>query len=164
MPLLYHKRYFFQCFFTAINKQLTAENTTAGISNVPFRFGVDDDGNYGYILTDESTGADAVIPFKKGGEPINPTFQFSSPFLCHTMGTAIMNAIYCKGYSKAYGYQRSVESGYADLVFLSQDGAEISRFRISKDNQFHATDVPNNAYYMGIAGDTSGRLIGYALN
>ena len=52
----------------AINKQLTAENATVGISNVPFRFGVDHDGNYGYILTDESTGADTVIPFKKGGE------------------------------------------------------------------------------------------------
>lgn len=33
--------------------------------NTPFRFGVTEDGKYGYIITDEA-GADTVIPFKSG--------------------------------------------------------------------------------------------------
>lgn len=36
------------------------ENLTA--DDIPFRFGKDSEGNFGYILTDE-TGADSVIPF-----------------------------------------------------------------------------------------------------
>lgn len=39
-------------------------NLTAG--NVPFRFGINSEGKYGYILTE--SGADTVIPFKNGIE------------------------------------------------------------------------------------------------
>lgn len=46
---------------TSINGQLTANNTTAGVSNVPFRFGITNDGKYGYILNEG--GADTVYPF-----------------------------------------------------------------------------------------------------
>lgn len=35
-------------------------------SDIPFRFGKNESGEYGYIVTD-SEGADSVIPFKKGG-------------------------------------------------------------------------------------------------
>lgn len=42
----------------ALNESLTASDGTL------FRFGVDSDGNYGYIVTD-SEGADSVVPFKK---------------------------------------------------------------------------------------------------
>lgn len=45
--------------------QLFASNQTAGVSEVPFRFGCDNDGNFGYILTEG--GADTVIPFNAGG-------------------------------------------------------------------------------------------------
>ena len=52
-----------------------------------FKFGIDDDGNYGYILKDD-TGADTVIPFKKDvpyleeiyygtSDPINYTYTVS---------------------------------------------------------------------------------------
>ena len=46
---------------TTVEGNLTANNTTAGVSNVPFRFGVTDDGQFGYII--EEGGADTVIPF-----------------------------------------------------------------------------------------------------
>jgi len=46
-----------------INDNLTASNQTAGLINVPFRFGITDDGEYGYIKTEG--GADSVIPFRK---------------------------------------------------------------------------------------------------
>lgn len=46
---------------TSVNGQLTANNATAGISNVPFRFGITNDGKYGYILNEG--GADTVHPF-----------------------------------------------------------------------------------------------------
>lgn len=42
-----------------LNERLTADNGTS------FRFGVDENGNYGYVITD-SAGADTVIPFKSG--------------------------------------------------------------------------------------------------
>lgn len=45
-----------------LNRKLTASD------NTPFRFGVNEDGEYGYIVTD-SAGADTVIPFKKYGTP-----------------------------------------------------------------------------------------------
>ena len=44
-----------------LNESLTASDGTL------FRFGVDSDGNYGYIVTD-SEGADSVVPFKSKGE------------------------------------------------------------------------------------------------
>lgn len=47
--------------FDEQNKNLIAEDGT------PFRFGVDENGNYGYIVTDEE-GADSVIPFSRLGE------------------------------------------------------------------------------------------------
>ena len=59
----------FQTALDAIDAQLTANNQTAGVSDVPFRFGCDDNGNYGYILTEG--GADTVIPFKSGGVPLS---------------------------------------------------------------------------------------------
>ena len=59
----------FQEALDAIDAQLTANNQTAGVSDVPFRFGCDDNGNYGYILTEG--GADTVIPFKSGGVPLS---------------------------------------------------------------------------------------------
>lgn len=43
--------------FSEQNKNLVAEDGTS------FRFGVDENGNYGYIVTDKE-GADSVIPFK----------------------------------------------------------------------------------------------------
>lgn len=44
-----------------INDNLTASNQTAGVTNVPFRFGCTDDGKFGYIIN--QGGADTVIPF-----------------------------------------------------------------------------------------------------
>jgi hypothetical protein len=44
-----------------INDNLTASNQTAGVSDVPFRFGCTDDGKFGYIIN--QGGADSVIPF-----------------------------------------------------------------------------------------------------
>ena len=44
-----------------LNESLTASDGTL------FRFGVDDNGNYGYIVTD-SEGADSVVPFKSESE------------------------------------------------------------------------------------------------
>ena len=46
-----------------ITDNLTASNQTAGVTDVPFRFGCDDDGNFGYIINEG--GADTVIPFSK---------------------------------------------------------------------------------------------------
>ena len=46
-----------------INTNLTQQLTAS--DGVPFRFGKDSSGNYGYILN--QGGADTVIPFKKGG-------------------------------------------------------------------------------------------------
>ena len=45
-------------------KQLNNSLTT--FDGVHFRFGKDEDGKYGYIITNEA-GADTVIPFKSGG-------------------------------------------------------------------------------------------------
>ena len=45
---------------TAVASSLVASDNTV------FRFGVDSNGNYGYVITDEA-GADTVIPFKKSG-------------------------------------------------------------------------------------------------
>ena len=59
----------FQTALDAIDAQLTANNQTAGVFDVPFRFGCDNNGNYGYILTEG--GADTVIPFKSGGVPLS---------------------------------------------------------------------------------------------
>ena len=47
-----------------LNENLTFNNATAGITNVPFKVGVTDDGKYGYILN--QGGADTVIPFSGG--------------------------------------------------------------------------------------------------
>ena len=41
-------------------------------TGIPFRFGVNDEGEYGYILRDED-GADTVYPFRKGYESTNGT-------------------------------------------------------------------------------------------
>ena len=49
--------------YNEINSNLTAGGT-------PFRFGKDAEGNFGYIITDES-GADSVVPFKKGISKFN---------------------------------------------------------------------------------------------
>jgi hypothetical protein len=49
---------------SSLNSNLIADDT-------PFRFGKDDDGNYGYIITDED-GADSVVPFR------NSNCQFMS--------------------------------------------------------------------------------------
>ena len=38
-------------------------------SDIPFRFGKNESGEYGYIVTD-SEGADTIIPFKKGIVPM----------------------------------------------------------------------------------------------
>lgn len=57
----------------AADAKLTGDAITEIYSNltaadsVPFRFGVDEEGKYGYIVTDED-GADSVIPFKTGDE------------------------------------------------------------------------------------------------
>ena len=48
----------------AISSNLTANNATAGVENVAFRFGIDDNGNYGYY----KDGADTVTPFSKGAQ------------------------------------------------------------------------------------------------
>ena len=54
---------------TKLNNDLTANNETAGVSDVPFRFGCTDDGQYGYIL--KEGGADTVHPFSvDSGESI----------------------------------------------------------------------------------------------
>lgn len=50
-----------------IKEQLTAGDT-------PFRFGVNDSGEYGYIITD-SEGADTVIPFKRGYKIYNRRYN-----------------------------------------------------------------------------------------
>lgn len=42
------------------------ENNLTASDNTMFRFGVTEDGQYGYIITDEA-GADTVVPFKTGG-------------------------------------------------------------------------------------------------
>lgn len=48
---------------------LTDDEITQKILNVNsnIKFGKDEDGNVGYIVTDAETGADTVIPFKKSG-------------------------------------------------------------------------------------------------
>lgn len=51
---------------TSVEKQLTA-TTTSG--NIKFQFGVDSDGNYGYV----KEGADTVTPFKGTPSPITLT-------------------------------------------------------------------------------------------
>ena len=48
--------------FLNVNSSLTASN------GANFRFGVNAEGKYGYIITDEA-GADTVIPFKAGSYP-----------------------------------------------------------------------------------------------
>ena len=48
---------------SALNESLVASD------NTPFRFGVNENGKYGYIVTD-SEGADAVIPFSQGIDKI----------------------------------------------------------------------------------------------
>lgn len=49
---------------TGIDGQLKASNATAGVTDVPFRFGCNDAGQFGYIITEG--GADTVIPFSSG--------------------------------------------------------------------------------------------------
>lgn len=49
---------------TQLSNDLTASNTTAGVSDTPFRFGCNDDGKFGYIIKDEG-GADTVVPFNQ---------------------------------------------------------------------------------------------------
>lgn len=44
-----------------LTDNLTASNQTAGVTDVPFRFGCTDDGKFGYIIN--QGGADSVIPF-----------------------------------------------------------------------------------------------------
>ena len=52
-----------------IKSDIAATNSNLIASdNTKFRFGVNENGEYGYIVTD-SEGADTVIPFKKYGTP-----------------------------------------------------------------------------------------------
>ena len=51
----------------------TNSNLTAS-DNTTFRFGVNENGEYGYIVTD-SEGADTVIPFKSGGGDATTLYQ-----------------------------------------------------------------------------------------
>lgn len=53
---------FIRSFIPLPNSNLIASDNTT------FRFGVNENGEYGYIVTD-SEGADTVIPFKKYGTP-----------------------------------------------------------------------------------------------
>lgn len=55
----------------AVGDRLTASD------NTPFRFGVTEDGKYGYIVTD-SEGADTVIPFSEGNaDSLYEALQYS---------------------------------------------------------------------------------------
>ena len=65
--------------FSQLNNSLTASDGTH------FRFGKDEDGKYGYIITDEA-GADTVIPFKSNtssdAKLIVPTENGSVMYTC----------------------------------------------------------------------------------
>ena len=61
-------------------------------SDIPFRFGKDSEGKYGYIVTD-SAGADTVIPFKKGVQPMT----FSKTESYNTTDTTYFGESYSYG-------------------------------------------------------------------
>lgn len=101
---------------TAINEHLTdidnsitaldakATKTTSQLSSgdIAFQFGVDSDGNYGYI----KAGADTVTPFKSGSEfPNTVTFNLTSPQAQGSGGITVTQplnlSIPTLGYSKA---------------------------------------------------------------
>ena len=66
-----------------LDGHLKASNSTAGVTDVPFRFGCDDSGNFGYILN--VGGADTVIPFSSGSAfPAMLVFNSSTTYIVAT--------------------------------------------------------------------------------
>lgn len=49
-------------YFYSYQKIIFTKHIKKQISNIPFKLGIDENGNYGYI----KDGADSVTPFKKG--------------------------------------------------------------------------------------------------
>lgn len=101
----------------AIETQLKANNSTAGVTDVPFRFGCTDDGDYGYILTEG--GADTVIPFK--------SLNFASGVWAGINGGARNVTITkaCNAYlaGASYGFQGAGNFSVGGNAIVSQSSA-----------------------------------------
>ena len=86
-----------------INNNITTLN-----NKIPFSFGVDANGNYGYI----KDGADTVTPFKKGHNIESPKTKISGAVTSVTCNNCIVGNIYTiiyapwsgAGYSQAASY------------------------------------------------------------
>lgn len=134
-----------------INTKLTASNGTV------FRFGVDSEGKYGYIVTD-SEGADSVIPFKSGagsvvevgtlvslaigasGNSANSTVTKSGKYTMLAFGenlgggsalnvTVKKNGTTVHTITLAYGYTKIVPS--FELELNNGDVIEVSRTNVN---------------------------------
>lgn len=113
----------FEAAIDGIDNQLTANNSTAGVTDVPFRFGCDDNGKFGYILTEG--GADTVIPFKSGGE--SPIYDvYTSDEIDNTFLTE-------KETSKI-------------LIFFNYSGYNFADYHILRINGVNVTNQVSNQY------------------
>lgn len=80
-----------------LNNALTASDET------PFRFGVDENGNYGYVITD-SEGADTVVPFKRGVNSLEKLFLQETFNKDYTVEDADNVIVYTLSFTAWNGY------------------------------------------------------------
>jgi hypothetical protein len=124
-----------------INDNLTASNQTAGVTDVPFRFGCTDDGKFGYIIN--QGGADSVIPFKVT-ESFNTEYQLGTE---HQLMISADLFIYVPvmGYSKI-GLNRRSTNISVSYKFKYSDGTYSTPTTITLSvNVPVEFTVPNNA-------------------
>lgn len=87
---------------TALDAKATKTTSQLNSGDIAFQFGVDSNGNYGYI----KAGADTVTPFKSGAElPESVTFKLTSPDVSGSGGMSMKSGLSLKiptlGYTKA---------------------------------------------------------------
>lgn len=128
------------------------QTITGALANIPFPFGIDSDGNYGY----KKAGADAVTPFKSGGSLSN--VSGSIEWRAIYRGNPAKVPIPCEGWSTikfyvTYSQYATNISNYLDKV----DGTTTSSVTRTY-NTWYTIDNSNREYkmlYVVVAGTVS---------
>ena len=104
--------------FSELNSSLTADGT-------PFRFGKDSEGNFGYIITDE-TGADSVIPFKKGDKVTMHVKFWVSSNIGYINQSLYIGTNSTGGVTASHGQQQTAASFHPNVYSTSLTSSTLS--------------------------------------
>ena len=132
----------------------TALNSKANASDVPFRFGIDDQGNYGYY----KVGADTVTPFKSGSsETETVLWENANPSASMANNTPVTLSETADGYKRlrVYFAANTLQLNVAlavdfDLTNISQliKGTRIFVPRMTIGAQLNASSSGNQMEYV----------------